>query len=62
MNKDERIAFLEKELEGEREHVRNYVAELDRKTREEFYNKNTSPIGWRCLVYNCISILKQKNK
>lgn len=53
-------AELRRELEGEREHVRGYVAELNRPLWEEFYAKGSPPAGWRCLVYNAISETKQR--
>ena len=45
----------EQELAGEREHVRNYVAKLNRPLWEEFHAKGTTDGGWRCLVYNEIA-------
>jgi len=52
---------LEQQLEGEREHVRGYVEALNHERwREYFYDKPTTPGGWRCIVYNEIGVLQEE--
>ncbi len=54
-------AELKAELEGEREHVQGYLAEIDNSAWETYYKGEHTPAGFRCQVYNSIHKLKREH-